>query len=239
MRLNSFSLHNELRSKGISHFFHANTVATAISFILAGGLLSRGDVERRSIFQTPQRSDFKDRTVDVWDDVFLDTVDLHLKFGRQNKYGPVTFEINIDFLLKDDLDVWVTRDNPENWSDRLSADEKYFQDVSELVSAWDDPKSERRMITIRKPASPVLFSFVDGIIFDYFEGNVFEHLGLHAGRVVEHSLYAATETYRSLRPLVRKRTCSSNCFCAKNYKNELSDQQRARLFCPKDLIHSG
>lgn len=239
MKLDNIELHNQLLSKGVSHFFHANTVATSISFILAGGLMSRGDIERRSIFQTPQTSDSDDKRFDVWDDVFLDAEDLHTKFRRQNKYGPIMFQVSINFLISNDLDVWVTRDNPIRWTDELNSEERYFQNVSELMLAWGSPSSQKRMITIRKPGSPVLFPFVDAIVYDYFDGSVFSDLGLHAGEVTEHSLFAATESFRSLRSRVSRRDCKGNCFCAENYAKEISDLERARFFCPKDLIHSG
>ena len=70
MRLNSIELANFFQEKGVQHYYHANTLKTSLSFIHAGGLLSRGDVERMELQQTPQRSDRKDREVDVWDDQY-------------------------------------------------------------------------------------------------------------------------------------------------------------------------
>lgn len=239
MKLINVELHEALISKGVTHLYHANTVATSTSFILAGGLLSRGDVERRNIFQTPQSSDIDDRKFDVWDDVFLDTEDLHKKFRRQNKYGPVLFKFDIGFLLKDDLDVWITKSNPIYWREAQEAEERYFKSVSELIEYWDKPSSQQRMFTVRKPGGPVLFPYLDAVIIDYFDGNVYAEQGLHAGTVAEHALFAATESFRSLRSLVQHRECGSRCYCVENFRNELSDLERARLFCPRDLIHSG
>ncbi|WP_446917456.1 hypothetical protein, partial [Klebsiella pneumoniae] len=98
MKIDNIQLHSFLRSQDITYFHHANTVATAISFIRNGGLVSRSDIERLGAFQTMQESDPEDKQYDVWGDVFLDTVDLHGYFPRQNLYGPVLFKFNIDFL---------------------------------------------------------------------------------------------------------------------------------------------
>ncbi|TJZ82026.1 hypothetical protein [Paracoccus hibiscisoli] len=238
MKLVNAELHEVLSAKKVTHLFHANTVATSTSFILAGGLLSRGDVERRNIFQTPQSSDEDDKKFDVWNDIFLDAEDLHKKFQRQNKYGPVLFKFRIDFLLQGDLDVWVTKSNPIYWREGQSSNDRYFKDTSELMKAWDEPGSQQRMFTIRKPGGPVLFPYLDEITIDYFDGNVYGEQGLHAGTIAVHSLFAATESFRSLRSLVKTRECTPNCYCVKNIKNELSNLERARLFCPRDLIHS-
>lgn len=239
MKLVNAELYESLLSKGVSHLFHANTVATSTSFVLAGGLLSRGDVERRNIFQTPQSSDDDDRKFDVWNDVFLDAEDLHEKFKRQNKYGPVLFRFGIEFLLRDDLDVWITKNNPIYWREGQASEDRYFQSATELMRSWDEPGSQQRMFTIRKPGGPVLFPYLDAIILDYFDGNVYAEQGLHAGTITEHALFAATDSFRSLRSMVKRRECGSRCYCAENFSSELSDLERARLFCPRDLIHSG
>ena len=120
MKLNNRELYFLFVEKDITHLHHANTVATATTFIEQGGLLSRGDVEDMQLSQTYQASDEEDKQFDVWYDVFVDTADLHDWFGRQNIYGPILFKLNIDFLLKDDLEVWVTKNNPMYWHSGLT-----------------------------------------------------------------------------------------------------------------------
>ena len=46
-----------LKEKEVKHLYHANTVATACTFLENGGLLSRGYVEDHDLFQTSQMSD--------------------------------------------------------------------------------------------------------------------------------------------------------------------------------------
>lgn len=80
MKISNLALHQILTDKGFTHFHHANTIATAITFIESKGLLSRGEVERRGLIQTKQASGEDDKTYDVWNDVFLDILDLHVFF---------------------------------------------------------------------------------------------------------------------------------------------------------------
>ena len=120
MKLNNSELHALFVEKDITHLHHANTVATSITFIESGGLLSRADVEDHNLCQTVQASDDEDKQFDVWHDVFVDTADLHEWFGRQNIYGPILFKFNIVFLLSDELEVWVTKNNPMYWQGEIT-----------------------------------------------------------------------------------------------------------------------
>ena len=71
-------------------------------------------------------------------DIFLDTVDLHSYFGRQNHYGPVLFKFSIEFLRELEIDIWITKDNPINWTEEMTNKEKYFSTVTELKKNWND-----------------------------------------------------------------------------------------------------
>lgn len=117
MKLDNKKLYDLLHSKNISNLFHANTVATSITFIEEGGLLSRNDIEERGLYQTPQTSDEIDKLFDVFDDVFLDTKDLHEHFSRQNHYGPVLFKFKLELLFEENLDIWMTKNNPIYWGE--------------------------------------------------------------------------------------------------------------------------
>lgn len=73
---------NEIKSyllkKNITELFHANTVTTSLSFISEGGLLSRGEVEKRGLKQTSQLSDDDDKLYNIWNDVFFDSCDVYV-----------------------------------------------------------------------------------------------------------------------------------------------------------------
>ncbi|WP_332733848.1 hypothetical protein [Flavihumibacter sp.] len=115
--IDSKELFRLLTGKGVSTFHHANTAKTALTFISEGALLSRAYVENNGLFQTEQYTDEKDKKLDIWDAVFVDGLDLHEKFSRRNKYGPVLFHMDLKMLLSEDFPfVRVTKNNPANWS---------------------------------------------------------------------------------------------------------------------------
>ncbi len=60
-----------LLNKNVNHLYHANSVATACTFLENGGLLSRGLVEKLNLYQTPQESNEQDKKMDVFNDIFL------------------------------------------------------------------------------------------------------------------------------------------------------------------------
>lgn len=82
-------IYSILKEKEVPYLYHANTVASSLTFIQNRALLSRGFVERKGLFQTPQKSDTGDKEFDVWEHIFFDGADLHLKYKRCNHYGPV------------------------------------------------------------------------------------------------------------------------------------------------------
>jgi hypothetical protein len=128
-----------LRGKGVTSLYHVNTVATSCSFISAGALLSRAAVEQSGSIQTPQPSDQLDKSFGIWNDIFLDGVDVHLRAGDRNHYGPVCFELSIDSVLgsgeMQDA-VLVTRDNPIRWNKNQSEQQRYFITAEELTADY-------------------------------------------------------------------------------------------------------
>lgn len=228
MKLNNTELYSLFIEKGVTRLFHANTVSTSITFIQQNGLLSRGGVESKGLFQTPQSSDDIDKRFNIWNDVFIDTVDLHGYFPRQNHYGPVSFQFSIDFLLNEDYDVWITKDNPIYWSDAMTDDNKYFVSVAELRSNWDLYQRQKKMVTIRNMAEPILFDYLIEAVVD--DPRV---------KIGERSLFkecvagikGAVTIQPSLMNKFRTRECSS-CFCRDNYLNQVSISELKKLFLP-------
>lgn len=233
MRLNNSELHALLIEKGVTHFHHANTLATSITFIENGGLLSRGDVENNGFFQTPQTSDADDVMFDVWDDVFIDIVDLHSHFRRQNFYGPVLFKFNLEFLLNEDIHIWVTKNNPIYWNNDLSQEDKYFQNVQELRDHWDEYDVQKKMFTIRNPRRPVLFENLEEIIIDDLQVEIYG--GIDLAMELRQALDLATQELVQLRRLIRVRQCN-RCYCTQNYLQEIDESDLARLFLPRNYL---
>ncbi|MBR9869083.1 MAG: hypothetical protein GYB20_18700 [Oceanospirillales bacterium] len=230
MKIDNLRLHQFLIEKDITYFYHANSLVTASSFIRANGLLSRGCVEEKGFFQTAQSSDGIDKKYDVWNDVFIDTVDLHGHFPRQNLYGPVLFKFSIDILLKDEIDIWITKNNPIYWNEDTVNEDKYFQGVEELIQCWDSFDRQRKMFTIRKPGRPVLFESLEEIVLD--NPNVKIYGEVDPFIEAKEALNQLTENKPKLRTLIVQRECN-RCFCHDNYLKQVSPEQIARLFLPQ------
>ena len=102
--LNPIDLYDILRSKGINQLFHANTVATSITFLNEAHLLSRKYVEDNKLFQTAQYSDEKDKAFDIYDDIFVDFRFLNCTFLKLLKYLSIKIynclKKRINILLK-------------------------------------------------------------------------------------------------------------------------------------------
>lgn len=228
MKLDNKELFTLLKEKGIHHLYHANTVGTSRTFIEQGGFLSRGAVETKLLHQTPQSSDALDKLFDVWNDVFLDTVDLHSYFGRQNYYGPVLFKLTTEFLNECEIDVWVTKDNPINWNQNMTTEEKYFSSVTELTENWDKYPRQRKMTTIKNNTEPILFKYVEEVLLD-------NPGATNPNTNVIYFNQAMTDLKKSLSvnpPFKNKfstRVCSG-CFCRSNYLNQHNLNELNRLF---------
>lgn len=108
-------------------------MTTSLSFISEGGLLSRGEVEKRGLKQTPQPSDADDKIYNIWNDIFFDSCDVHKTVKNANKYGPVCFVFSVDLL--DDISlspVRITKSNPYNWEKNNSdIEDNYIDNISE------------------------------------------------------------------------------------------------------------
>lgn len=230
MKIDNLRLHQFFTERNIMHFHHANSLATASSFIRENGLLSRGCIEEKGLFQTEQSSDEIDKKYDVWDDVFVDTVDLHGYFPRQNLYGPVLFRFSIDILLKDEIDIWITKNNPIYWNQSTTNEEKYFQGIEDVIQSWDNFDTQRRMITIRKPKKPVLFESLVEIKLDDPQVEIYEKV--NPFDEARKTLNQLTTDKLRIRELITQRECNS-CYCHKNYLTQISTAHIALLFLPQ------
>jgi len=147
-----------LNLKGIKTLFHANTVQTSCTFLGAGGLASRGYVERNGLPQTPQSSDDTDKAMGVWNDVFLDTDDIHWRSKSPNAYGPVLFQIDVAALNKLPVgsDIRITKKNPLYWGPGEPDSARLFKDVAEVDKDLVKGRFEQ-MIMVRTPAALLPF----------------------------------------------------------------------------------
>jgi hypothetical protein len=128
--IKSTDILNLLKKRGVEFLYHANTMKTSLTFIREKALLSRKFVEENNLTQTPQFTDALDKEFRIWDSVFLDGTDLHKKFRKRNKYGPILFLLDLS-LLADEIFflIKVTQTNPSYWK---TTDKHYFSTVSEI-----------------------------------------------------------------------------------------------------------
>lgn len=95
--MNGQEMHGALAQHGVTHLHHANTVATSCTFLRSSRLASRGWVDYYRLPQTPQLSDDLDKQFGIWNDVFMDGVDIHRRGRTRNFYGPRTLRVSIGY----------------------------------------------------------------------------------------------------------------------------------------------
>lgn len=240
MKLNNTEVYNFLKEQGITYFYHANTVGTACTFLQQGGLLSRGAVEHLDLFQTRQSSDKIDMDFDVWNDIFLDTVDLHELFPRYNYYGPVLFKINLDIILQENLpDIYITKDNPIRWSPTTPIHEYYFNSVDELRTEYEKG-SYREMFTLKNTLKPLFFNnFLEEVILDNpkldIKYNEIKRINplKEAKKLIRKVSEESRYDYSNVKFSVRK-DCIG-CYCYHNYMNSTKVEDLERYFLDNDL----
>ena len=181
-----------LADKGVEYLYHANTVLTSLTFINQKALLSRSYVEKNNLTQTEQKSDVEDKKFNVWDDVFLDGLDLHKKYKRANKYGPVLFVMKLELLQAPSLPpLLVTKNNPWYWKDQDSWEQRYFNDSEGIKANYlaAGQLDSRIMFTFRSPDTFIkLNKYLKGVIVDNFKSGEKKNIGDHTHEKIREAL---------------------------------------------------
>ncbi|MBL0310229.1 MAG: hypothetical protein IPP77_11290 [Bacteroidetes bacterium] len=169
-KLSGQEVYQILKKKGVRYMHHSNTVATSITFIQNRALLTRHFVESEGLYQTPQKSDPEDKKFDVWDSVFLDGEDLHNRYSRANKYGPVLFKFKLELLVSPSIkEVYITKTNPWYWKNTTSLENKYYKSTVDLNRDYLTGRSldSQIMFTVRSPGTEIkLNKFLHSIVLD-------------------------------------------------------------------------
>lgn len=215
-----------LESKGATRLYHANTVTTALSMMEAGGLVSRGYAVGNGFSQTAQDSDEKDKRFGVWNDVFVDPVDIHARAGKRNIYGPVLFVLDLELLEWPKLGtVRITRDNPLNWRANQKATDRYFSTLAEFYIRYS-LGDFHVMFTVRGGTQPVPFRrFLRCVAVDD------PKLTLHGG---QNEFEVTRSRIEALLPSewdvpVKGHDCRSDCRCFGEYAS-LGRKDMQQLF---------
>lgn len=234
MEVSPKELYDFLSGRGYKYFFHANTVRTSCTLIRQGGLFSRGEIATRKLPMTPQSSDDIDKLFDVWNDIFLDIVDLHGYFPRQNLYGPVCFKMSNEFLLDKNLpNICITKNNPIYWEQNMLDGEKYFLSVSEYASEFDENMGngtiQTKMFTIHNTSKRIPFEkYLTEVILD---DPAVAIDGVVLFDTAKKALVTSLCETGFDSSILKIRTCN-NCFCKTNYSNQVSDAELQKLFIP-------
>ena len=213
-----------LQSRGVTAFYHANSVLTACTFLEAAALLSRGYVEKHKLKQTPQTSDQLDKKYGIWNDIFLDTVDIHDRARRKNHYGPVLFVLNVGSVLNDknlEGKLRITRENPIHWSDGQQPKDRYFETVDEFASYFSFGDFGKHF-TFRPDSGKIpLARHLNHILLDDPQDSLGDASAFTAAL---HALEAAAKRGK-IEVKIRKRQCCDECKCLDNYKAEQATQK--------------
>ena len=155
-----------LKDKEVKGLYHANTVRTSKTFLEQGGILSRKRVEDLSLVQTPQKSDEIDKKYNIWNDIFLDAINISKYFSNYNKYGPILFLFSLDLLKNEKIKtVRITRKNPIYWNDEDKTEDRYFASSEDFRSKF---KSGNKL---KDGGYHIIISTLDGFLtFEHLKG---------------------------------------------------------------------
>ncbi|QNN42934.1 hypothetical protein [Pedobacter roseus] len=135
--LDPCEVYRVLREKGADSLHHANTALTSYTFIKEKKLLSRKYVVDHGLQQTSQYTDKSDDKFGIFDDIFMDAVDIHLQAGNRNQYGPILFKFPLELLNTYPLVfVRVTRQNPSDWSVGQTVEKRYYMSIHDFEKGY-------------------------------------------------------------------------------------------------------
>jgi len=122
------------------------------------------------LLQTAQRSDAEDKKFNVWDDVFVDGIDVHQKYKKANSYGPILFVLKLDLLLSPSCPkLLICKNNPWFWKNDDVLSDRYYSDFEEFDKDYLTNKmlDARLMITFRNPEKNIKLSkFLRIVVID-------------------------------------------------------------------------
>ncbi|MGQ3122428.1 hypothetical protein [Variovorax sp.] len=231
MELNSREVLEVLKSKGIDTLHHANTVQTSCLFLQHGRILSRGTVEERGLEQTAQKSDDLDKRFGIWNDLFLDSVDIHERAKSRNFYGPVLFRFKLDLLSEDWLpSIWVTKKNPTEWQTGEPATDRYYSSVEEFKSGYK--KGDFGSMFMLRNAGGVLRLaphlkdiLLDDPNWEYQDNDVYSQT---VGALLASAWQGGIKDID-----IHKRKCLSGCKCIGQYTDFLESEETKKKYGPR------
>ncbi|MFM2055997.1 MAG: hypothetical protein RLY71_382 [Pseudomonadota bacterium] len=209
--MNGQELYNFLRCKNINNLYHANSMKTSVSLLKLKGLASRKYVEDKNLPQTIQATDAKDKMFGIWNDIFVDTIDIHKRGSRRNHYGPVLFclDIKIFLSLPNDASVFITKSNPSKWTCDLVDSEKYFLRLEDLAIGFSYGTFDQTLVIRLKNGFLSFDGFLSKIILD-------DPCELKPSTVFNDSMQIISKFGYN----VFSRDCRAGCKCVEGYNEK-------------------
>ena len=234
MKFDPGDLKAVLSERNVDALHHANTVATAASFLRSGKLLSRQRVEQLRLPQTAQKSDDLDKQFGIWDEVFVDSVDIHQRAGNRNFYGPVLFRINLNVLDRKEIQwVSITKKNPTNWKKDGEANAaRWFIDLDEVKR--DFVRGEfGQMIVLRCQNGELDISrTLEALVLDDPTISVKPNVDLYSFGLGALCLARVVGNLADFP--IEKRSCPKQCLCGSFYRNTQKRGKVRKLFDPRE-----
>ncbi len=205
--------------KGVQSLYHANTVVTSLSFLKAGGLVSRAKAEQDQLPQTDQYTDVADKAYGIFDKIFVDPTDIHRRLSRRNLYGPVTFVFAVDVVAMECVrEVRVTRINPANWHKTSGQISECWFDTPAALNGFEPTGFDNHIVLTCDAGLLPFGPHLQRVILDDPQD----------GSDAYDAAYAVLSTYIS----IEKRTCREWCDCAKQY-GRAQDREKVFSLTPK------
>jgi|SRR5882672_2565334 len=229
MELNAAEVLKVIKRKGVGALHHANTVQTACAFLAKGRLMARGVVEEKGLPQTPQQSDVLDKKYGLWNDIFLDGIDIHERARGRCFYGPVLFVFDLEVFAQDWLaSLWITRTNPQNWTDTQAVADRYFGSIQELQLGYRKGSFDFSLVLRHVGGVLRLKPYLTKVVVDN------PHYGASEVQFYSQAIGALKASARlgQLGNLpIEPRVCVRNCKCKDQYR-EMSRKVLNHLFVP-------
>lgn len=216
MAISPLQLYNLLKGKGVTHIYHANSLLTSCLFLQNKNLLSRENVSKRGLYQTPQYTDEIDKKVGVWNDIFMDTIDIHKRIKNANKYGPVTFRFSIELLKDYQGEILITKLNPAYWQG-IEDNKRYFQNIEDLNNNLTIGDFGQMIILRNNDGTIPLSPHLSSIIVD----NPKQKVNLHVTDMFSQSVGALklAKHIGQVEVDLKIRKCNTFCQCSNEYLN--------------------
>ncbi len=230
MEILSKDVFDVLKTNGVESIYHANSVITACQFLRAGSLLSRGTVDRKRLYQTPQQSDANDKRYGIWFDIFADSVDIHHRAKRVNVYGPVLFVLDSQLIKRAYTGkVWVTKLNPTKWA-RKKHKQRWFVSADDLKGNFVEGDFNQ-MVVFRHCGGELPFrDYLREIVLDDPQKRTRGNIDYYS---MAYGALTLAKTEGEVPTAITRRKCPAGCSCVNSYRTDV--ERTKKMFFPKPI----